>query len=219
MSINNNIANHDLFAENYDSQIKEYNSYGHDVLFGMCYEYVNPGESLLDLGIGTGLSSAHFADKGLVVTGLDGSGKMLEQCREKKFAKELIQRDLTNVPLPFPDHSFNNIICCGVFHFFGDLNFIFEETERIIKPGGIFAFTIAGLSKIEENSGSYDQMKYIQTPTAWGVPINIHTDNYINELMSSLNFEILKIQKVLSDSGDENSDDMLFKVIVCRKQG
>ena len=39
-------------ASSYDNQVKEYDSYGHDVLFGMCYDYVNTGEKLLDIGIG-----------------------------------------------------------------------------------------------------------------------------------------------------------------------
>ena len=48
------ISVHDQEASQYDKQVHEYNSYLHDALFGMCYEYVNSHERLLDIGIGTG---------------------------------------------------------------------------------------------------------------------------------------------------------------------
>ncbi len=214
---NYHITNHDRFAENYDTQVKEYNSYGHDVLFGMSFEYVKAGDSLLDLGIGTGLSSVHFAKINLEVTGIDGSEKMLEQCQDKDFARELIKHDLTELPFPWADGSFNHVICCGVFHFFGELNSLFKEVDRLMKPDGIFAFTIAGLTKSEAGSGKYNDIDFLETPTAWGVPIYRHTNQYIRKLASLFGYDILKEQKVLSDSGDPQADDLLFKVIVCRK--
>lgn len=82
------IKSHDEFAGIYDSQVKQYNSYGHEVLFGMCYEYIKPGDSLLDLGIGTGLSSVLFAKAGLNITGLDGSLEMLKECGKKDLQKK-----------------------------------------------------------------------------------------------------------------------------------
>jgi predicted TPR repeat methyltransferase len=218
MSIEDHIIIHNKFAENYDQQVKEYNSYGHDVLFGMSCEFVKPGDTLLDLGIGTGLSSAHFAGMGLEITGMDGSGKMLEQCRKKDFARNLIQYDITRTPYPFPEHSFDHVICCGVFHFFGNLNPILTEVKRLLKSGGVFGFTVAGCTKKEEISGKYDNMDYMKVPTAWGVPIYQHTDKYIKRLVDSSELEIQKIQKILSDSGDNTSDDLLFKIFVCRKK-
>lgn len=95
------IKSHDEFAGIYDSQVKQYNSYGHEVLFGMCYEYIKPGDSLLDLGIGTGLSSVLFAKAGLNITGLDGSLEMLKECGKKGFAKEIKQYNIQDVPLPY----------------------------------------------------------------------------------------------------------------------
>jgi len=47
---------HDEQAAKYDQQVREYKWSGHEVLFGMGSEYVNPHDRLLDIGIGTGLS-------------------------------------------------------------------------------------------------------------------------------------------------------------------
>ena len=215
MEKQNHISAHDAFATTYDSQVKEYHSHGHDVLFGMCYEYVKAAESLLDLGIGTGLSSMNFARVGLKVTGLDGSTGMLDECRKKNFAKELRQYDLEQLPLPFPDGSFHHVICCGVFHFFTDLSPLIQQVARVVMSGGLFAFTIASPTPDELKGG--DSAGVIQQPTAWGISISKHSDSYINRLAQKYDFNMEKEQKVVADSGDKNSDDILFKAIVMKK--
>jgi len=218
MDLTNRIIYHDQFAKSYDSQVKEYHSHGHDVLFGMCYEYVKPGESLLDLGIGTGLSSIHFAKAGLEITGLDGSSEMLKVCRKKSFAKELVQYNIQEVPLPYLDNSFSHVICCGVFHFFSDLLPIIRDSFRLLKTGGIFAFTIAVPTTEEVGSNPDIDPNYIESPTSWGIWIFKHTDRYINSIAETLGLLILKEQIILLDSGDKETADILSKVIIMRKE-
>lgn len=218
MKEKDHISNHDQFASTYDLQVKEYKSHGHEVLFGMCYEYIKPGENLLDLGIGTGLSSFLFADAGLEITGLDSSEAMLNECRKKSFARELKQYDIQNLPLPYSDNSFSHVICCGVFHFFDDIFSIFQDVFRILRNKGIFAFTISSptLKDIKAKSGNIPD--YYKIPTHWGIPITKHSDNFIKKLTETLGFEILKEQKLLVYSGDRSKDDILFKTIVTRKK-
>jgi ubiquinone/menaquinone biosynthesis C-methylase UbiE len=96
MNTKNPIKVHDEYADTYDASVKEYHSHLHELLFGMCYEFIQPGDSLLDIGIGTGLSSVNFARAGVDVYGMDPSSNMIEQCRKKGFAKELKQHSLTD---------------------------------------------------------------------------------------------------------------------------
>lgn len=49
MDNSDSIKIHDEHASSYDSQVKDYYSYQHEILFGMCYEYIKAGDSLLDL--------------------------------------------------------------------------------------------------------------------------------------------------------------------------
>lgn len=209
------IHSHDQFAASYDAQVKEYNSYGHDILFGMCFEYVKAGQSLLDLGIGTGLSAGHFARIGLSITGLDGSVEMLKECRKKGFARELRQYNIRDVPLPFPDETFSHVICCGVLHFFGELLPLVNEVYRLLVNGGIFGMTIASLT--EADAASRKIPDFQQTLSAWAIPIYRHSDAYIQSLAQTLGFAIQKQQKVLVDSGDKHAGDLLFKVFVLQK--
>ena len=212
------ISAHDHEAAQYDQQVREYNSYLHDALFGMSFEYVTPHDCLLDIGIGTGLASVPFAKAGLKVFGCDGSTEMLKVCESKAFAKELKVFNLQNIPLPYSDSFFNHVICCGVFHFFNDLEKILKEVLRVIKKGGIFAFTVAAQTPDEEAVTGDNPQSYLETPTPWGVPIFKHGDRYVTNLLQDHGLKMLKTQKLLIRGGpEENSEDMLFRVYVTRE--
>jgi predicted TPR repeat methyltransferase len=208
---------HNQAADQYDQQVREYHSYGHDVLFGMSYEYVKANECLLDIGIGTGLASHTFARAGLDVYGCDGSPEMLKVCESKAFAKDLKVFDLQRLPLPYSDRFFDHVICCGVLHFFGNLEAIFTEVVRIIKPGGIFSFTVAAQTYSEETEAVTDRIDYFEMPTPWGVPIFKHGGRYVNGLLHASGSDILKTQKLLIRGGPEaDSEDLLFRAYVTR---
>jgi predicted TPR repeat methyltransferase len=134
-------ARHDAYAVDYDAQVAAYDCYLAEALFGLCYEFVRPGERLLDLGIGSGLSAAPFARAGLRVSGMDFAPAMLDLCRGKGIADDLRQHDLSDVPWPYAPDSFDHVIACGVFHFLPDLAAVFGATVAVLRPGGLFAFT------------------------------------------------------------------------------
>ena len=213
------ISAHDKEAAQYDQQVREYDCYAHDVLFGMCFEYVNPHECLLDLGIGTGLASLPFAKLGLEVFGCDGSAEMLKVCESKTFATELKVLDLLDTPLPYSDDFFNHVISCGVFHFLSELDPIIKEILRVMKPEGIFAFTVAAHTIEEELRMGDNLLTYSEVPTPWGVSIFIHSDGYIISLLQAHSFDILKTQKLLIRGGPEDKEDLLFKAYVTQQTG
>ncbi|MCD4675587.1 MAG: class I SAM-dependent methyltransferase [Desulfobacula sp.] len=196
-------------ASQYDKEVKAYDSYGYDVIFGMSFEFVSSNEKLLDIGIGTGLSSRQFAKIGLKVYGLDTSQEMLAACQSKSFTKALTLCDITQEPIPYNDRYFDHVICCGVLHFVSDLNRLFSEVKRVIRKKGIFAFTIAP----QETA-----VGFIEEPTAWGVPIFKHSFGYIMDLLKKNGLELLKEQRLLIKGADKLNYDMLFSALICRGQ-
>lgn len=197
-------SEHDKYAKEYDDQIRNFNCNIAEVLFGLSYEFIKKGESILDVGIGTGISSRLFYLTGLTVFGIDGSVEMLKICEKKGIAKELIEKDILTLPWPFQDNMFNHVICCGVFHFLGDLDTLFEEIYRVQKSDGIFAFTIMNDlgDPCEENN--YD--KRIED----GLNIYSHTESYINDLLKNNHYN--KEKEIISFVGKTQ-----FKAIVARK--
>lgn len=81
MNNSDSITVHDEQAAEYDQQVREYRWFGPEIVFGMCFGYVNPQDRLRDIGIGTGLGALPFAKTGLKIFGIDGSGEMLKICK------------------------------------------------------------------------------------------------------------------------------------------
>lgn len=191
-------AHHDAYAAEYDEQVRAYSCHIHDLLFGLCFEYVSPGQLLLDAGIGSGLSSQLFARAGLTIHGMDFSPAMLDQCRAKGFTANLVLHDVTVFPWPVPSDSFDHIISCGVFHFMPYLEGIFREARRIIHPGGVFGFTIKTPQERGLLNRPYSQEK------SGHLMIYSHSHRYIEKVIASCQFTRLKLQRC-SISGEDFS--------------
>jgi len=200
---------YDQQASEYDRLAQKYQWYGPEILFGLCYEFVNSGDALLDIGIGTGLCSSLFYKLGLEIYGMDNSEEMLEVCREKGITKGLKNWNLLDTPLPYPDAQYDHIISGGVFHFFKDLQPIFKEIARLTKPNGIFAFTIKAFSE-EQSADSYSEF------SKEGISIFAHSDGYIRELLTENAFQVFKELKFYAL--DDEEKDLLLKTYVTQQK-
>jgi predicted TPR repeat methyltransferase len=132
----------DAYASKYDESVGAKHWHAPEVLFGLMYEYLEEGQRLLDVGIGTGMSARFFYRAGLQIYGVDGSEEMLKICKKKKITEGLAKLDLTLPAEPFPGKKFDHIISNGVFHIVGDLELVFKTIDLKIKPGGIIGFTV-----------------------------------------------------------------------------
>ncbi len=179
---------HDDYAEEYDNLTRAYRWWGHDALFGLCYEYVRPGDRLLDVGIGTGLSSLPFARAGLQVYGCDESAKMLEVCRAKGLAADLRQVGIGSSPWPYADGFFHHVVACGVFHFMGDLEPVFGEIARIARPGATLAFT----TRLPDASGETKGQERYAVEEAGGGRVYLHSQRYVADLLARRGFAQVK---------------------------
>jgi len=182
-------------AKEYDELAKKYLWFGNEAVFGLCYEFLTPGQTLLDLGIGTGLGSQLFHNAGLEVYGLDISQEMLDICEKKNIAKELLHHDLGKTPFPYDDNRFSFVISIGVLHFFKDLDNIFSETRRLLKENGTFAFSIA-----DNEDESKDFIEKVDE--SWGAKFICHSRPYIEKLIERHGFQKLKELTFFGYDGD-----------------
>ena len=211
----NSMNIHDQFASEYDKAVSEYESYGAEILFGLSYEFVKPREHLIDIGIGTGLSSVPFAKAGLNVAGIDGSAAMLEICRAKGIATALELHDLQATPWPYSDLAYDHAIACGLLHFFGNLSFVFAEIGRLLKTNGVFAFTFLTQTQNEAvSSGGSDFHELSRS----GVSIFAHSQEYITSLLNMSGFKTVKRVKYAVPGREQHPDDW-FYAYLARKLG
>jgi sterol 24-C-methyltransferase len=104
---------------------------------------IRMGNKVLDIGCGRGRIASHIATLTQAeVTGMNIDTVQLESARQYALGNGISCQfklaDL-NEPLPFPDHYFDAVYDVGVFTYSRDLNQLFKEIHRILKPGGKFA--------------------------------------------------------------------------------
>jgi ubiquinone/menaquinone biosynthesis C-methylase UbiE len=104
------------------------------------------GERVLDVACGTGaLAHAAAARVGEgAVTGLDANPSMLEVARERRPGITWTPGDAAK--LPFPDASFDAVLCQAALMFFPDKPACLREMHRVAKPGGRIAVHVFGES-------------------------------------------------------------------------
>jgi predicted TPR repeat methyltransferase len=159
-------------VEAYDAEAKATGWLGPEIVFGLTREYIHPGQSILDIGIGTGLGSIPFRKAGLKIYGMDVSQEMLDACRRKGFT-DLACHDLTKRPYPYASESMDHVVCVGVLQFFRDLSPVFWESARILRKGGLFVFVVG--------EGTADETLEVVVGaehTKLGVPVTIYCHSF-----------------------------------------
>jgi predicted TPR repeat methyltransferase len=183
------VFNSKSHVDGYEQRAKQSNWVGPEMVFGLSYQYIQPQETILDIGIGTGLSSVLYHKAGLQVYGIDNSPKMLEICAGKKITVELQQHDLLTVPYPYDDSSMHHAVSAGVFHIFSDLAPVFAEVARIVKPQGIFVFSLMDYHDGEERETTVQSDQFPgQTFTLYR-----YNEAEIDDLLTSHGFTRLNV--------------------------
>lgn len=137
-----NQAGFDQWAKDYDNSVKKSkddNTYpfaGYDKLISFISETIDENQSVLDLGIGTGMLSIKLIEKGCSVTGVDFSLEMLKLAKDNAPEVTLIKHDL-NKGLPELNQTFDAIASTYAFHHF-DLEkkvAIIHQAMKYLEPG------------------------------------------------------------------------------------
>ena len=129
---------------------KIYNGYSnvYDALFkrfffpriqhAITYMDIKPGDLILDVGVGTGLSLPVFPRYCRVI-GIDLSGEMLKKAREKIEAEKLDNirvLEMDAMQVAFPDDSFDKVFISHVVSVVPDPYRVMSEIRRVCKKGG-----------------------------------------------------------------------------------
>lgn len=97
-----------------------------------------PGDTVLDIGVGTGMTLKHYP-RDITIVGMDLSAGMLAKAARKVKAEGfehcmLVQGDAMSPP--FAENSFDHVILTHVVTVVSDPVKLMAWAERIVKPGG-----------------------------------------------------------------------------------
>jgi len=99
---------------------------------------INPGQRVLEVGVGTGLSLPHYPAESKV-TGIDISEKMLERGRGRldELGRENVDLRLMDArELRFGDETFDHVLAPYVISVVPEPARVMQEIRRVCKPGG-----------------------------------------------------------------------------------
>ena len=93
---------------------------------------------LLDVGCGNGLMLSKLKGNSKSIAGIDYAEAMIEQAKAIIPEAKLYTSEAKNIP--FPDKSFDRILCYSISHYFPSDNYIYQaidEMIRVCKKGAI----------------------------------------------------------------------------------
>ena len=122
-------------------------------------EYIDQEKSILDVGCGTGQTSAYIAEKyRCSITSLDSNNIMLVKAKQRFSSLNLpinvIYRSAEN--LPFINGLFDFILSESVTSF-TDIPLTIQEFKRVLKPNGV----LLAIEMVLEDSLSKEELKTI----------------------------------------------------------
>jgi ubiquinone/menaquinone biosynthesis C-methylase UbiE len=104
-----------------------------------------PQDCLLDVGVGTGLLTAHIAPLVAHVTCTDISPEMVERAKERLQSFDHVAYRVEDAcALGLEDNSFDVVLCCNVLHQISRPEIAVSEFHRVLRPGGkLLAITLS----------------------------------------------------------------------------
>ena len=98
--------------------------------------------AVLEVGSGGGLLAEEFARMGCEVTGVDPSAGSVDAARTHAHGAGLDIRYVVarGEELPFPDASFDLVLCCDVLEHVDDVERVLAEAARVLRPGGAYLY-------------------------------------------------------------------------------
>lgn len=175
----------DQYASYYDKHLSEGLRYRvPQQLHAAIYEETHaeqPEWTILDLGCGTGLCGVLFKEFAAKLIGVDISQEMVSIAEKKNIYDELVVEDVEKALDRY--HDIDLILAADVFTYIGDLNLIFEKAKRVLKPGGLFAFSVEKTEK---------------TPFELQASVRYaHSRAYLEQLIQTYAFAPLRFQEII----------------------
>jgi len=178
------------------------------------------GQKVLDLGCGYGNYAEYFRSIGAKTTGIDGSINLLNIARDKYPDVTFVLADLTK-PIPLADGSFDLVFCNQVLMDIENIESVFAEIKRLLKPNGIFYYSIVHpafyVGEWQKDANGFKSGKlissYIETSTSvnyfWGETTHFHRPlSYYLNLAADIGFILRRTEEPKTYDGVTKSSDI-----------
>ena len=179
--------------------------------------YTKKGNSVLDIGIGTGQSSEALQRAGCKVTGIDISAKMLEIAK-KKFPKfKLYKADIENNLPALKDKKFDIVVAIGVLEFVNDIEKVLRKVHKLLKPDGLFCFTYEKyLPKSKLQKWKVSELGRGLVGSKISFLVHRYTPNQIQKMLEKEDLEILKTKSFEAYLKSQEKIPVHYQIILAK---
>jgi predicted TPR repeat methyltransferase len=135
-------ARYDAWAQAYDDDLSAWSYRAPSVVVDTVLTRFPDAGSVLDVGCGTGLVGQALRTRGFTgaLTGVDISEASLEVARQGG-AYDTVERADLQQRLPFEDGSVDAVVCVGVMTYLPEVEAVWREFARVVRPGGLVVVT------------------------------------------------------------------------------
>jgi SAM-dependent methyltransferase len=108
---------------------------GHERLLAL----VGSPQRVLDIGCSSGYLAGPLAERGAHVIGIELDEDAAAEARG--VCEEVLVGDVESMELPFPEHSFDVVLCGDVIEHLRDAERFLDRVRPLLRPGGRLALT------------------------------------------------------------------------------
>jgi phosphatidylethanolamine/phosphatidyl-N-methylethanolamine N-methyltransferase len=176
---------------------KAYRRYAryYDLVFGVMFHpgrktaiehlHCRPGNRILEVGVGTGLSLGLYPAT-VKVVGIDLSVPMLSQARKRAAGLPQVESllEMDAEAMTFPDNSFDKVVAMYVASVVPDVAKLHQEIKRVCKPGGVIIF----LNHFQNKNHAIRKVEKVIQPLA--LHLGFHPDFPMEDFISRTGFEV-----------------------------
>jgi trans-aconitate methyltransferase len=130
-----------------------------------------PGETILDLGCGTGHLAHEIAQSGARVIGIDSAASMIEAAQAAYPDVTFHVMDARDFSFPF---SFDAIFSNAVLHWIPEAEHVVERIAVALRPGGRFVVELGGKDNVASITAAVEQALWqltkVRATAGWYFP-------------------------------------------------
>jgi predicted TPR repeat methyltransferase len=152
----------DDYARDFEQHLVDALDYRGHRLIAEQVQRVAPGRrfaSALDLGCGSGLCGIELRPHCEQLAGVDLSTQMLAQASARGGYDKLAQAEVGEHLRSLPDGSLDLVTAGDVFIYLGRLEPVFAEVQRVLRPAGLFVFTLERTSEEDVDLQAGDALR------------------------------------------------------------